>query len=115
VTVPPPGKTQVQVGFALHGNGPADPVQVVVCPEQVTSVGQLVKVVIEVTVTVEFEYKVDDEDGAAEDSEFELLLLLELSEVELLELSELELSEDAEEEDKDAVDELLGGEVAQGI
>lgn len=113
MTVPPPGKTQVQVGFALHGEGPFDPVQVVVCPEQVTSAGHVVIVVIEVTVTVEFEYNVDDEEGAVEDSE--LLVLLEPSEVELLELSELELSEDEEEKDEDVVDELLEKEVAQGI
>jgi len=32
VVLDPPGNTQVQVGWALHGNGPTVPVQVVVWP-----------------------------------------------------------------------------------
>ncbi|KUJ19041.1 uncharacterized protein LY89DRAFT_475246 [Mollisia scopiformis] len=55
VVPPPPGKTQVQVGLALHGKGPWVPVHIVVWPWHLLSYGQVVSVVIDVTVTVEFE------------------------------------------------------------
>lgn len=54
VVDPPPGKTQVQVKVALQEKGPLVPLQVVVWPWHLSLYGQVVKVVIEVTVTVEF-------------------------------------------------------------
>lgn len=48
----PPGKTQVQVGWAWQVVGPLSPVHVMVCPVQVIESGQVVRVVIIVVVTV---------------------------------------------------------------
>jgi hypothetical protein len=48
----------VQVGEAVHGNGPELEVQVVVWPVQVTDAGQVVTVMIFVLVMVELLYRV---------------------------------------------------------
>ncbi len=53
VVVPPPGRTALQLGFAVHVNGPEVPVQLVVWPEHVHEAGQVVSVVMVVTVIVE--------------------------------------------------------------
>lgn len=49
----PPGNTQVQELLVGHTDGPDDPLQVVVCPVQVTDAGQVETVMIVVEVIVE--------------------------------------------------------------
>jgi len=57
VVVPPPGNTAVQLGLRVHVNGPFVPSQVVVWPEHVHVAGQVVNVVMLVTVTVVLVYE----------------------------------------------------------
>jgi len=52
VVVPPPGNTALQLGLFVHVNGPEVPLQVVVWPEHVQEAGQVVRVVMLVTVMV---------------------------------------------------------------
>jgi len=54
-----PGRTHVHVGTAEQVKGPEPPVQVVVWPVQVNPCGQVVSVVIDVTVIVELLYMDD--------------------------------------------------------
>lgn len=94
----PPGSTHVHVGSATQGNGPKEPVQVSVWPVQVEELGQVVRVVMEVTVMTV--------------TEAEELELLELLEEDLLELPE---DEDELEEDEDELEEDWEDPVSVGV